>query len=42
MAIYYLSDNGNDENNGLSPEFSIKTIKKLNEILCGGDTARFK
>ena len=42
MAIYYLSNNGNDENNGLSPDFSIKSIKKLNEIMSCGDTARFK
>lgn len=42
MAIYYLSNNGNDNNNGLSPESPFKTIGKLNEIICGGDTARFK
>lgn len=42
MAIYYLSNNGNDENNGLSPESPISTINKLNEIMRAGDTARFK
>ena len=40
---YYVSAKGNDENDGLSKETPIKSIKKVNTLnLQAGDTIRFK
>jgi len=41
MTTYYLSENGNDQNNGPTPESPLKTIKKMNELVVGGDTVCF-
>lgn len=41
--ILYLSENGDDSNDGLSPEKAIKTFEKLTSIgLCDGDTVLLK
>ena len=42
MNTYYLSAEGCDENNGLSPESAFKTIEKLMTVLAGGDTVKFR
>ncbi len=40
---YYVSSKGSDENDGLSEETPIRTIKKVNGLqLKAGDTVRFK
>lgn len=40
---YYVSSKGSDENDGLSEETPIKTIKKVNGLqLKAGDTVRFQ
>lgn len=41
MSVYYISNNGNDGNSGLSSELPIKTISHLNGIISEGDTALF-
>ncbi|MBR7185306.1 MAG: right-handed parallel beta-helix repeat-containing protein [Clostridia bacterium] len=38
MATYYLSANGCDSQDGLTPETAWKTIDKINQMLQGGDT----
>ncbi len=36
--IYYVSENGNDSNDGLSPKNAIRTLEKASELpLCEGD-----
>ncbi len=41
--VYYVSANGNDENDGLSPETAFATIGKINVLdLCEGDTVLFE
>ena len=42
MNIYYISNSGCDENNGLSEAAAFKTINRLNKVIKGGDTALFK
>ncbi len=40
---YYLSENGNDDNDGLTPQTAIKTFAKLSTItLCEGDAILLK
>jgi parallel beta-helix repeat protein len=44
-STYYLSNNGNDSNNGLSPDSPLKTISKLNSVvreLLPGDAVYFE
>ncbi len=41
--IYYVSENGNDSNDGLSSEKAIKTLKKASNLeLCEGDVILFE
>lgn len=42
MSIYYLSNEGLDTNDGLSPENPWKTIPKANEAMNGGDELRLR
>lgn len=42
MAIYYVSANGCDENDGLTVNTPWRSIKKINESIKGGDTVRFR
>ncbi len=40
---YFISNNGNDENDGLSPDTPIKSYKRLADIeLCNGDSILFE
>ncbi len=32
-AVYYISNSGNDENNGLSPVYPIQSVAKLNSLI---------
>lgn len=42
-TTYYVSNDGCDENDGLSPESAIKTLYKVSLLeLCEGDGVRFK
>ena len=40
--IYYISNLGDDKNDGLSPETPIATIPRANALMRGGDTLRLK
>ena len=40
--IYYISNLGDDKNDGLSPETPIATIPRANALVRGGDTLRLK
>lgn len=42
MSIYYVSANGCDSADGLTPETAWKTIAKVNETVSGGDEVRFR
>lgn len=42
MSIYYVSANGCDCNDGLSPEKAWKSISKVNSTIVGGDEVRFR
>lgn len=42
MSIYYVSNLGNDANDGLTPETAWQTIKKVNATIKGGDEVRFR
>ena len=42
MATYYISANGSDAYDGLTPDTAWQTIKKINESIKGGDTVCFK
>ncbi|MBR5528180.1 MAG: hypothetical protein IKV97_04190 [Clostridia bacterium] len=42
MSIYYVSANGCDNADGLSPETAWKTIAKINSSIIGGDEVRFR
>ena len=42
MATYYVSANGCDNNDGLSPSTAWRTIKKVNSSIKGGDAVCFK
>ncbi len=42
MSIYYVSANGCDTNDGLSPETAWKSIPKVNATIAGGDEVRFR
>lgn len=42
MNIYYVSANGCDTADGLSPETAWKTIQKVNSSVAGGDEVRFR
>ena len=42
MATYYVSMNGNDNFDGLTPQTAWATTAKVRECLQGGDTALFK
>ncbi|MBE6623328.1 MAG: hypothetical protein E7621_04005 [Ruminococcaceae bacterium] len=42
MSIYYVSANGCDKNDGLTPETAWKSISKVNETIAGGDEVRFR
>ena len=42
MAIYYVSNEGLDTNDGLSPETPWATIKKATATMEGGDEIRFR
>ena len=42
-TIYYVSENGDDSNDGLSPNTPIRTLAKASELpLCPGDAVLFK
>ncbi|MBR5308165.1 MAG: hypothetical protein IKU43_05290 [Clostridia bacterium] len=42
-SIYYVSESGDDANDGLSPEKPIRNIERVNAIeLCPGDAVLFK
>lgn len=41
--IYYVSEKGDDGNDGLSPETPVRTLEKVRELpLCPGDAVLFK
>jgi len=42
MSIYYLSNNGSDLNDGLTPESAWASIAKVNCSIKGGDTVKFR
>ncbi|MBR5528117.1 MAG: hypothetical protein IKV97_03870 [Clostridia bacterium] len=42
MSIYYVSANGCDTNDGLSPEKAWQSISKVNATIVGGDEVRFR
>ncbi|MBQ3176233.1 MAG: hypothetical protein IJB52_00270, partial [Clostridia bacterium] len=42
MAVYYLSVNGCDCQDGLTPQTAWKTIDKANKTIHGGDTVCFR
>ena len=42
MSIYYVSAQGCDTNDGLSPESAWQTIGKMMESVSGGDTIKFR
>ena len=42
MAIYYISANGCDKKDGLTPDTAWRTIKKVNSSVKCGDTVCFK
>lgn len=42
MAEYYISSAGRDDSDGLSPDTPWRTIEKLNQSVCNGDTVRFR
>ncbi len=42
MSIYYVSNNGLDTNDGLSPETAWQTIPKMNESIASGDVVKFR
>lgn len=41
-TTYYVSNDGCDRNDGLTPETAWKTIAKVNESIEGGDIVRFR
>ena len=42
-AVYYVSAEGDDENDGLSPESAWKTLAKVSSFdFCEGDAVRFR
>lgn len=42
MSVYYVANNGNDNNDGLSPATPWQTISKVNACHQGGDKILFK
>jgi len=42
MSIYYVSANGCDTADGLTPETAWKSIEKINSTIAGGDEVRFR
>jgi hypothetical protein len=42
MAIYFISSNGSDLNDGLSQNTPWNTIEKVNQTISGGDTVCFR
>lgn len=42
MSIYYVSNNGCDCKDGLTPETAWATIAKVNETIKGGDVVKFR
>jgi len=42
MTIYYVSANGCDDRDGLTPSTAWKSIQKANESIRGGDTVLFR
>ena len=42
MAIYYVSADGCDRNDGQTPQTAFQSIQRVNEILTGGDTVQFR
>jgi hypothetical protein len=42
MSTYYISANGSDTNDGLTPQTPWQTIKKVNSSVSGGDTVCFR
>ncbi len=42
MNTYYVSNQGLDTNDGLSPETAWQTIPKVNESMKGGDVVKFR
>ncbi len=42
MSTYYISNLGNDENDGLSEKTPWQNISKIRSRLCGGDTLLFR
>lgn len=42
MSIYYVSADGCDKNDGLTPETAWQTISKVNSEIVGGDEVRFR